>query len=121
MTIEITRDDLLAAGFVPWQYWGATDRVNPNGMPVQNIVTHMTYLVHGSVADVLKGKLACQLIAPVLIPLQRTVYHYESKLTAGATRTEIVVTDYWEAKWGAQYFRLRTERELRGFMELFKY
>lgn len=110
MDIEVSRPDLLDAGFVPFVYLGPAIGT---GMYVPT--EHPTYLVHASMAEKLIAKGADQDIAPVLMPL------YDHVRYDGAGNALPPIIRYWEAKWGAQWFRLRTYAELHGFMTLFNY
>lgn len=116
MEIEVELDDLLQAGFVPYRYLGTDLR----GSGTQKVMTHGYWMVHGSVVHACEGLRESQNQYPVLMPKYAAPV-YSLKPEDQGNITNVGQIDYWEAKWGAQYFRLRTYNELNGFMQLFNY
>lgn len=91
--VEVTRDSLLKAGFVPLRYRGH-DRLSGT----EKTLTHEKFLVHQSIAELAKYDYL-PVISPQIQPFG----------------------DHYEAKYGGQWFVLRTDSQLQGFMTLFNY
>ena len=91
--VEVTREGLLKAGFVPLRYYG-----HDPASGTEKVLTHDQYLVHRSLADTAQYQYL-NAISPQLQPFD----------------------NHWEAKHGAQWFMLRTDSQLQGFMTLFNY
>lgn len=96
-TIEVTREGLLKAGFVPMQVWESSP------MGGQRLAESPGLLVHGS--------LKAGLDYPVSL-------HPNIVSTCPAIQ---MYGNHYEAKYGAQYFILRTDDQLQGFMNVFNY
>ncbi|WP_147367962.1 hypothetical protein [Fibrisoma montanum] len=89
----LTIDDLKAAGFVEYQYWGVQHNQ-------QCVVTDPNRLVHKSAAEWCKGKHQFQREHPVI----------QHELGNG-----------WIARWGAMTFHLKNEVAFWRFMKTFGY
>lgn len=105
-TVEVSQSDLLNMGFVPYRW---------TEMSV-GVKTHDTYLIHASVAEAAKFKYYLHNDWPVLIPKTRTCVVGNDDEYVWDT-----VIEYWEAKFGALWYTLRTYAELEGFMQTFNY